>query len=121
MMQLTLAFLLFVNAVRGGHDLVPDPDLVARAQIRADYLCASHQFNHDNWEIFLAGYPYSYAGENLAHDFNYLPEPERNREIEHAFEMSPEHLSNIVNTNYTRFGVAKGDCGVYVQLFAKRV
>jgi hypothetical protein len=52
------------------------------------------------------GYPYSYAGENLAIDFNDA------KEVEDAWMASPAHHANIVKPQYTHIGIGTAE-GMY--------
>lgn len=96
--------------------LNPQWQLTKAAQDRAEFLCG-RPFAHDSdgstpWDAFKAvGYNYHHAGENLAKDY---ADPDQ---IEYAFMHSPEHRDNIVNPNYTQYGVGWA-CGITVVLFA---
>lgn len=53
------------------------------------------------WDFILAqSYDYSYAGENLAKNFN------SSKEVVDAWYNSPSHRENLLNKNYTEMGFA---------------
>jgi len=53
------------------------------------------------WDWFeKVGYQFSYAGENLAVDFS------NSQDVTNAWMNSPEHRSNIMNSNFTQIGMA---------------
>lgn len=110
MIELLIALTIFVNAQRAT-PLVPDIDLSKRAEIRADYLCENKQWSHQGWLDSFQGMQYKVAGENLAKGFR-TPESAGK-----AWMNSPTHKNNIIKPTYTHMGVAKGDCGIIVQLF----
>jgi hypothetical protein len=73
------------------------------------------------WDFILAeDYDYSYAGENLAKNFN------SSKEVVTAWYNSPSHKENLLNKNYTEMGfaVVNGTLDGYkttlvVQMFGK--
>lgn len=91
--------------------LTLDPALSQAAQLKADDMAAKGYFAHVSPEgktpwywLDAVGYKYTYAGENLAVDFN------DSKDVEDAWMASPTHHANIVKAQYTRvgFAVAKG-------------
>jgi len=78
----------------------------------AAYQKAQDMFDDDYWAhvapdgktpwdfIIQNGYKYSYAGENLAKDFN------KSSSVVSAWMNSPSHRANILNPNYTEIGFA---------------
>jgi hypothetical protein len=74
------------------------------------------------WYWFdLVGYPYTYAGENLAVNFT------DSKDVENAWMASPTHHANLVKPQYTQvgIGVAQGryqgkEATFVVQFFAAR-
>lgn len=88
-----------------------DPLLAQAAQAKADDMAAKSYFAHvaPDGRTFRShlddvGYQYSYAGENLAVDF------EESVDVERAWMNSPTHRANILKAEYTHvgYGVAKG-------------
>jgi uncharacterized protein YkwD len=106
-------------------ELTVNPLLEKAAQMKADDMAAKGYFAHNTpdgktpWYWFeLAGYKYTYAGENLAVNF------ENSSDVETAWMNSPGHFFNIMNPKYTEIGIAtstgiyKGQQAVFVvQLF----
>jgi len=106
-------------------ELTVNPLLEKAAQMKADDMAAKGYFAHNTpegltpWYWFeKAGYKYSYAGENLAVNF------ENSDEVETAWMNSPGHFMNIMNPKYTEIGIAtstgiyKGKQAIFVvQLF----
>jgi len=95
----------------GVGNLEPDALLARAAQAKADDMAANGYFAHrdpqgrDPWYWFdKLGYVYSYAGENLAVDFN------ESVDVEKAWMNSPAHKANIMKEKFTKvgIGVAKG-------------
>jgi uncharacterized protein YkwD len=81
--------------------------LTNAAAAKANDMLSSQYWAHDNpngttpWYFFnAAGYSYSYAGENLAKDFN------TSAGVLSGWMNSPGHKANIMNGNYTNIGVA---------------
>ncbi len=108
------ALLGLTNADRednGVAPLVNDPLLAKAAQLKANDMAAKGYFAHTSPEgkspwywLDQVGYEYTYAGENLAVNFD------DSSEVEEAWMNSPTHRANIVKPQYTRVGyaVAKG-------------
>lgn len=109
-----IELLLLINANRIT-PLAEDPALTARAEERADYLCESGQWSHQGWLEGFTGLPYHAKGENLAKGFRTLKGAHK------ALLKSPTHRANIVKPTYTHVGLAKGDCGVIVELFGQKI
>lgn len=84
-----------------------NPVLTKAAQLKADDMAAKSYFAHtspegvDPWHWFdEAGYRFSYAGENLAVDFN------DSSAVNAAWMNSPTHRANLLDQHYTEIGVA---------------
>ncbi len=87
--------------------LQEDPRLNAAAAAKAQNMFEENYWAHyspsgkDPWGFIQgAGYQFSYAGENLARNF------ETPNEVVEAWMASPTHKANIVNTHYTEVGMA---------------
>lgn len=108
--------------------LTYNAQLQAAAQLKANDMAAKGYFAHQSpdgkmpWDwIALVGYPYVYAGENLAVDFN------DSKEVNQAWLNSPTHRANLLNPHFTEIGIATAE-GMYqgrpttfvVQLFGNR-
>lgn len=108
--------------------LTYNTQLQAAAQLKANDMAAKGYFAHQSpdgkmpWDwIALVGYPYVYAGENLAVDFN------DSKEVNQAWLNSPTHRANLLNPHFTEIGIATAE-GMYqgrpttfvVQLFGSR-
>jgi uncharacterized protein YkwD len=83
------------------------------AQMKADHMAQNSYFAHNTpdgktpWYWFeQAGYDYSYAGENLAVNF------ENSEDVETAWKNSPTHWYNIINPKYVEIGIATST-GIY--------
>jgi uncharacterized protein YkwD len=96
---------------QGLGELQSDELLTKAAQLKAEHMAENGYFSHVSpdgktpwYWLDQVGYPYSYAGENLAVDFN------DSKEVQEAWMASPTHRANIVKREYTRIGVgvAKG-------------
>src|SRR5581483_11169076 len=92
--------------------LSPNPLLAAAAQQKANDMAARGYFSHISpdgltpwYWMSQAGYPYLYAGENLAVDFT------DSNDVERAWMNSPLHRENILNGHFTEIGIgiAKGN------------
>lgn len=84
-----------------------NPLLTAAAQAKADDMAAKGYFAHTSpdgktsWYWFKQeDYSFSYAGENLAVDFN------DSDAVEQAWMNSPTHRANILNAHFTEIGIA---------------
>jgi uncharacterized protein YkwD len=108
--------ILLMNASRADAHVPPlreDPVLQARAQARAETLCANRQFSHDGYEAAYRGLPYRMKGENLAMG-------NRDARSVHAQLMaSPGHRANILRKEFGAVGVGNA-CGITVELFGGR-
>jgi hypothetical protein len=97
------------------------------AQLKANDMAAKGYFSHNSpdgktpwYWLEQVGYKYSYAGENLAVNFA------DSKDIVLAWMNSPTHRANILNKNFSEFGIAAAT-GTYegretifvVQLFGK--
>lgn len=87
--------------------LVVSPVLALAAQKKADDMAIKGYFSHTSpeglnpWHWFaVAGYNFSYAGENLAIDFS------DSKDVEKAWMDSLKHRDNILNGNFTEIGIA---------------
>jgi hypothetical protein len=83
------------------------PLLTEAAQEKANDMAANGYFAHTSpagltpWHWFEnVGYGFTYAGENLAVDFS------DSQDVITAWLNSPEHRANIMNENFTQFGIA---------------
>jgi hypothetical protein len=101
--------------------------LTKAAQMKADDMAKKGYFAHISpdglspWYWFdMAGYSFTYAGENLAVNFT------ESSDVEAAWMNSPGHRSNILNNKFTEIGIATQN-GIYqgqptifvVQMFGK--
>lgn len=107
--------------------LTINPLLEKAAQLKADDMARNGYFAHKSpdgktpWYWFKeVGYDFSYAGENLAVNFN------DSVEVNNAWMNSPGHRENIMNGNFSEIGIATAE-GMYqgrmtvfvVQLFGR--
>ena len=107
--------------------LAINPVLEKAAQMKANDMAENSYFAHKSpagktpWYWFeQVGYDFSYAGENLAVNFN------DSIDVNTAWMNSPGHRDNIMNSNFTEIGIATAD-GMYqgkrttfvVQLFGR--
>jgi len=98
------------NVSRAGsneNNLILNEKLSRAAEIKASDMIAKNYFSHTSpqgvtpWKwIDGEGYDYSYAGENLAMDFQSA------EKMEDAWMKSPTHRANILNEKYKDIGVA---------------
>jgi hypothetical protein len=103
-----------LNTDRGSQGLgalTRDPLLDEVAQAKADDMAANGYFAHTSpqgktpwYWLQKFEYPYTYAGENLAVDFD------ESQDVETAWMNSPAHRANILKPEYqyVGFGVAQG-------------
>lgn len=112
---------------RGLPALKQDPILQKAAEARAKDMAVTGNFSHDvatttplvnAWGFMKqAGYPYSYAGENLATKFNTATD------TVNAWKASPTHNKNLIDGRYSEVGVAivpgqyKGESTYFVVQF----
>lgn len=80
------------------------------AQLKAQDMANSQYFAHTSpagitpWHWFnQVGYYFTYAGENLAIDFN------ESMDVENAWLNSPKHRENIMSNNFTEIGIATAE------------
>lgn len=115
-LTLLTTLLVLMNASRADARVPPlqeDPALQARAQARAEMLCAKEQFSHDGYEAAYVGLPYEWKGENLARGH-------RDPKSVHAQLMaSPGHRANILRKEFNAVGVGSA-CDITVELFGGR-
>ncbi|MDB4992361.1 MAG: hypothetical protein JWL75_606 [Parcubacteria group bacterium] len=114
------------RTANGISTLTIDSQLNAAAQLKANDMAANGYFAHVSptgktpwYWLKQIGYQYSFAGENLAVNFD------DSKAVEDAWMASPTHHANIVKAQYTRvgYGVASGmyegkQTTFVVQLFA---
>jgi uncharacterized protein YkwD len=115
--------------VKNGKDMLAWNDLLAKAaDDKARDIFASGYFDHTSpsgkkgWDFIISeGYPYKFAGENLAADFDNV------EQAMDAWVKSPSHLKNILSDRYSDFGFAQRsgvldgkETTVYVQLFGSK-
>jgi uncharacterized protein YkwD len=109
--SITVADLLALTnqqrAANGLPALTEDSRLDESASLKAQDMFKNDYWNHVSpacvqpWYWFtLAGYNYSYAGENLAKDFD------TSQGVMDGWMNSPGHRANILNPNYTNVGFA---------------
>lgn len=108
-------------------ELSENKTLAYAAQLKAEDMAQKGYFDHNSpegltpWHWFdLAGYRFSYAGENLAVNFFDA------KDVENAWMNSVKHRENILNNNFTEIGIgtARGiyegkDAVFVVQLFGR--
>ncbi len=99
------------RSINNESDLIESPLLTVAAQMKADNMAKRSYFSHVGpkgekpWFWFdTVGYKYSYAGENLAVDFN------ESEDVTRGWINSAKHKANLLNKNFTEIGVgvAKG-------------
>jgi uncharacterized protein YkwD len=113
MSSFAAALLMLINAARADLQVPPfreDPVLSARAQQRAETLCANRQFSHDGWQAAFRGAPYGWSGENLAMGHQ---EP---RAVHAQLMNSPGHRANILKREFRAVGIGHA-CSITVELF----
>lgn len=117
------------RAAQGLPSIAEDPLLDQAAQAKANDMAQYGYFAHVSpagktpWYWFdKVGYPYTYAGENLAVDFS------DSSDLEKAWMNSPSHRANILKQEYTHvgIGVAQGtyqgrEVTFVAQFFATKV
>lgn len=111
-----------------GKPLTVNPKLELAASMKAKDMADNQYFAHTSptgvtpWQWFTkAGYKFTYAGENLAINFN------ESSDVENAWIASPTHHANLISDKFDETGIAtypgiyKGRETTYVvQLFGKR-
>src|SRR5690349_12410854 len=111
--QFVTALLMLLNASRADA-AVPafreDPTLSARAQQRAEAMCANRQFSHDGYQAAFRGSPYGWTGENLAMGHQ---DP---RAVHGQLMNSPGHRANILKREFRVVGIGHA-CSITVELF----
>ena len=111
-----LALLMLINASRADVQLPAfreDPALSARAQERAERMCASRSFSHDGYQAAFRGSPYRSMGENLAMGHQ---EP---RAVHAQLMNSPGHRANLLKRGFDAVGIGHA-CTITVELFGGR-
>ena len=115
-LTLLTTLVLLMNAARADArvpPLVEDPTLQARAQARAEMLCASRQFSHDGYQAAYKGLTYRMTGENLAKGHRDA------RSIHAQLMASPGHRANILRREFSAVGTGSA-CDITVELFGGR-
>jgi uncharacterized protein YkwD len=110
------ALLMLINAARADVQVPAfreDPALSARAQERAERMCANHQFSHDGYQSAFTGLRYNWTGENLAMGHN---DP---RSIHAQLMNSPGHRANLLKREFNAVGIGHA-CTITVELFGGR-
>lgn len=118
-MTAAIVILMLTNAFRQ-EPLMESQILNARAQARAELLCAREQWSHEAFADSFKGLRYTYAGENLAKGFldaRGRPEPAA---VAMAWRKSPSHYRNLTNEKYKYMGLGQS-CDLTVQLFSDKV
>lgn len=113
-----------INAIRQAHGLPPltaDANLVRIARIRSQDMASLHYFSHNppngcDFACLIDRYegPHEFAGENIA--WNTYGWASTAQVAVQMWHDSPEHLENILNCHYQRFGtgvVQSGDGRIY--------
>lgn len=113
-----LALIAAINTARSD-DLLISRVLMDRAKIRAELLCSSNNWSHDGFRYSFLGTDFGLEGhlrgENLARG----EITESAKETHKAFMHSKTHRANIKNKRFSHVGVAKGNCGIVVELFGE--
>lgn len=112
-----------LGALRENSTLNKAASLKAENMFKKDYWAHFAPDGTSPWYFFkLAGYQYSWAGENLARDFS------TSGGVVAAWMASSGHKANIMNSNFTEIGVAVAngnllgeDTTLVVQLFGKPI
>ena len=114
--NIAMALMLLMNASRADVPLPAfreDPALSARAQERAERMCANHSFSHDGYQSAFNGLRYNWTGENLAMGH-------KDPKAIHAQLMnSPGHRANILTREFNAVGIGHA-CSITVELFGGR-
>ena len=111
--SIVVALLLLMNASRADAHVpafAEDPALTARAQLRAERMCANGQFSHDGYQSAFNGLRYGWTGENLAMG-NQEP-----RQVHGQLMNSPGHRANILKREFRAVGIGHA-CNITVELF----
>ena len=112
-LTLLTTLIVLMNASRADVHVPPlreDAILGARAQARAEMLCASARLSHDGYEAAYRGLNYRWKGENLA-------KGNRDARSVHAQLMaSPGHRANILRREFSAVGIGNA-CDITVELF----
>jgi uncharacterized protein YkwD len=111
--SIAITLVILMNASRANANVpafTEDPALSARAQARADMMCATRQFSHDGYLSAFNGLGYGWRGENLAMGY-------QDPKAIHAQLMgSPGHRANILKREFGAVGVGHA-CNITVELF----
>jgi len=110
------ALVMLMNASRADVHMPAfreDPALSARAQQRAETMCARRQFSHDGYQSAFTGLRYGWTGENLAMGHQ---EP---RAVHGQLMNSAGHRANILKREFNAVGIGHA-CNITVELFGGR-
>ena len=114
--NIAMALVLLMNAARADVQVPAfheDPALSARAQERAETMCANRQFSHDGYQSAFYGLRYNWTGENLAMGH-------KDPKAIHAQLMnSTGHRANILKREFDAVGIGHA-CSITVELFGGR-
>ena len=95
--------------------LTEDPAVQARAQARAEKMCAAGEFSHDGYQAAFTGLRYRWLGENIAKGHR---DPNT---IHNALMGSAGHRANILKPEFDAVGVGTSTaCNITVELFGGR-
>ena len=111
--QFVAALLMLMNAARAdvhAPALREDPTLSARAQQRAEQMCARNQFSHDGYQAAFRGLSYGWQGENLAMG------PHEPRAVHQQLMNSSGHRANILKREFRAVGIGHA-CSITVEIF----
>jgi uncharacterized protein YkwD len=114
--NIAIALVMLMNASRADVQapaFVEDPALSARAQVRAERMCANKQFSHDGYQLAFEGLHYNWKGENLAMGYQDA------RSIHAQLMHSPGHRANILRHEFRAVGIGHA-CDITVELFGGR-
>jgi uncharacterized protein YkwD len=115
-LNIAIALVMLMNASRAdvhAPAFFEDPALSARAQIRAERMCANRQFSHDGYQGAFQGLGYNWKGENLAMGYQDA------RSIHAQLMASPGHRANILRREFGAVGIGHA-CDITVELFGGR-
>ncbi len=111
--SIVTALVMLMNASRADAQMPAfreDPALTARAQVRAERMCATGRLAHDGYQAAFTGLGYGWKGENLAMG-------NKDARAIHAQLMnSPGHRANILKREFRAVGIGHA-CNITVELF----
>jgi uncharacterized protein YkwD len=114
--SIAIALVMLMNASRAdvhAPAFVEDPALSARAQVRAERMCANRQFSHDGYLSAFQSLGYNWRGENLAQGY------QNARSIHAQLMGSTGHRANILRREFGAVGIGHA-CDITVELFGGR-